>query len=41
MTDVQILAFVVVPVVIVAGGWALAVWAGRADDRARGRTPAE
>jgi hypothetical protein len=28
MTDIQLIAFVIVPIVVVIMGWALAFWAG-------------
>ena len=31
MTDIQILAFVIVPIVAVAFGWGVALWARHAD----------
>jgi hypothetical protein len=33
MTDIQLLAFVVVPLTVLALGWGLALWAGRAPRR--------
>ena len=39
MTDIQVLAFVIVPIVAVLYGWGIALWFGRQDDKSR--TPAE
>jgi hypothetical protein len=35
MTDVQVFAFIIVPIIVALYGWGIALWFGRQHDKSR------